>query len=423
MTLAELRALLKKKVAEMKALVAAHPETMDDDTTTKFDGLKKDVDGIKANIDRLVALEGLDKEVNDGQGRQTAADRRTPATAKKPEDETRGFESISDFAICVRAVGVDGVVDDRLKFLGAPSNPHREGNSNDGFEVPPAYASSIYELMFQEPDLLSMVDDEPTSSNRVVMLADETTPWGSAGIQASFIGEGKKMTPSRLETKGKGVDLHKLFAFVEVTDELLEDAPRMNSRLTRGAARAMAWKGNWSILDGNGVGMPLGFRNSASAIVVAKETGQAAATIVAKNIAKMYARSANPGGSVWLANQDILPELITLTLNDKPIWTPPSEGFKQAPGGLLLGRPMMFTDHNETLGAQGDLSFVDPKGYFSPRKRTIKSSSSMHLYFDYDMQVFKWTFRLGGAPYLNKVITPNKGSNTRSHYIELAVRE
>lgn len=131
----------------------------------------------------------------------------------------------------------------------------------------------------------------------------------------------------------------------------------------------------------------------------------------------------NPGRGVWVVNHDVLPQLLTMTLGDQPIWTPPATGLANAPGGLLFGRPVFISDHAKTLGDKGDIQFIDPMGYFMINKANgMDFSTSIHLYFDYNIEAFRWIFRLGGAPYLNAAVSPANGSSTRSHYVTLDAR-
>ena len=424
MTLEQLRARLTEIKGEMQGLIDAG---LSDENQEKFDALEAEGKKVRANIERVERFEKENQADQAGLGRQTQAGKSTPVTVhdNKQDDPTGGFNGLGDFALSVRrsCPQAGGIVDDRLKVFGAPSNFHKEGGSSDGYMVPTEYKDKIVELMFNEPDLLSMVDGEPTNFNSVQFLADESTPWGSTGIQAAWGSEGVQLDPSRLETEGRELKLSKLHAYVLATEELIEDSPRLNRRLTAGSARALNWKANSAIHSGTGAGQLTGFDNGGSKVVVAKESGQTANTIVAKNVAKMFSRSLNPGRSIWFVNQDILPELLTMTLGDKPIYTPPATGFTNAPGGFLFGRPIMFTDHCDTLGSEGDIKFIDPMGYYLLRKNSgVKFSSSIHLFFDYDLQAFKWTTRLGGQPYLRAPVTPNKGSATRSHYVTLATR-
>jgi HK97 family phage major capsid protein len=226
-----------------------------------------------------------------------------------------------------------------------------------------------------------------------------------------------------METQGREVKLHKMFAFVTATEELLEDAPRLESRLRVKAPEAIRWKATDAIMYGDGVGKPKGYFGSDALVSIAKESGQAAKSVVAKNIAKMYARNLNPGRAHWIVNSDVLPEIMTLQIGSQPIWTPPNSGFKNAPGGFLLGRPIQFSEHAKTVGDKGDIQFVDPMGYYAPTKRGgIKFDSSIHLYFDYDLSAFRWTFRFGGQPYLSAPVTPKNGNSEKSHFVTLNER-
>lgn len=402
---------------------------MSEEQQKQFDALMAEKDQINASITRLESLE----EMSAGLGRQSQPDatqRPAAGSAARSEptieqDPMRGFTDAADFGRAVQAACAPGggVVDDRLQVLGAPSNFHRETGSSDGYNVPPAMRDEIWELVINEEGLLNLVNPEPTEGNSVGMYVDQDTPWSATGIQAYWGAEGAQLTASKLSQTARNMQLHKLHAFVLATDELLEDAPRLASRLTRGAAAAIRFKADEAIVNGNGVGKPLGWTQGASFIAVPKETSQTADTVVAENVAKMYSRLIHAGGMpVWLINQDVLPSLMTMTIGDQPIWTAPSQGFASAPGGFLLGRPVLFSEHAETVGDQGDIQLVNPAGYYAANKSSgIKFSSSIHLYFDYDIEAFKWTFRLGGQPILSAAISPNKGQ-TKSHFVGLAAR-
>lgn len=357
-------------------------------------------------------------------GIQVGADRATL-------DPRAGFSGgLAEFARAVQRAHPqtpNGAVDSRLNamYQAAPTGYMREGGSNDGYMVPPEFRDRIWELVFEGDNLLSEVDSEPTNSNQVNDLSDDWTPWGGTGVQAFWRSEAGQMTPSRPSTKPRSVILNELYAFVTATDELLEDAPRLNARLETKAAAAIGWKVDDALKYGNGVGKPLGWMNSAALVTVAKESGQAANSVVVKNIVKMFSRMLGDsiGRAHWRINSDVLPELMTMTLDGNLIWTPPLSGVTNAPGGLLLGRPIRFSEHCKTLGTVGDIQLVDPKGYYALTKAGgIKFASSIHLYFDYGLQAFRWTIRLGGQPHLAAPVSPANGSTTKSHFVALATR-
>lgn len=433
MTLKELRQQRSQKATrgkaattEYNALAANADRTEAEDA--RMAALSAELDALEADVTALDAqIETEERNARRGALFTTApAAGQTARTVNEPNPETTGgFRNLAEFSLSVRNAAVNHTMDPRLAAL--PGNTHENGGSSgEGFMVPAEFRAQINELVFDGGDILNLVSPEPTSSNSVQTLRDESTPWGATGVQANWRAEGSQMSASKISTKSAIVQLHELYAFVVATDELLSDAPRLNDRLTRQAARAIRWKASDAIMWGDGVGKPLGFMNSAAKIEVAKESGQAADTIVATNVAKQFSRllPGNISGSVWLANPDTLPQLMTMTIGNQPIWTPPNAGFANAPGGFLLGRPIVLTEHADTVGDVGDLTLFDPDGYYAVTKQGggIDFASSMHLYFDYGAQAFRWTFRLGGQPHLSQPVTPARSTATKSHFVALAAR-
>jgi len=222
------------------------------------------------------------------------------------------------------------------------------------------------------------------------------------------------------------VQLHELYAFVLASQEVLDDAPRLQSRITTQAARAIRWKAFEAVVNGDGNGKPLGFMQAPCLVTVNKESGQAAATLQVANILKMYARLLQMGGRpMWLANQDALPQLGQLTIGNNAAWLPVNQPIAGSPsGGYLAGVPLMFNDHMQTLGAVGDIVACDLTGYALATKvgGGIDFAASIHLFFDYNLAAFRWIFRVGGQPYLSKPVAPANGSSTRSHFVALQAR-
>jgi HK97 family phage major capsid protein len=235
------------------------------------------------------------------------------------------------------------------------------------------------------------------------------------------------LSASRAEVSPRRVRLNELYAFVTATDEIVEDAPRLGTILTRQAARAILWQLNEAIFRGNGVGKPLGFLSAPSLVTVEQEAGQTADTITAPNVLKMYSRLA-PGSSnraVWLVHPSAIPQLYTMTIGSQPVFLPSNTSGLQEMSefGLLCGRPIVPSDHCATLGDVGDIILADPMGYYLPVKQTgLQFASSMHVFFDYGIHAFRWTIRVGGQPHLSAPISPANGNATKSHFIVLEER-
>lgn len=354
-----------------------------------------------------------------------------------PENRQRwGWQSLGDYALAVHTASRPGTSPDP-RLVNAPTTYGVEAVGSDGgFAVPPEFRTNIMQKVQGEDSLLAMCDVAETGGNGMTVPQDNTTPWQSTGgVQAYWDGEATQFTQSKPALGEVTNKLHKLTALVPVTDELLEDAPSLTSWINRKAPEKMDYKIQQAIINGNGAGIPLGILNGGSTVLVAKETSQAANTILAANVLKMYSRMYAPWrfGSVWFINQDVEPQLMQMTINVKnvagtenvggsAVYIPPG-GLSQSPYGSLLGRPVIPIQACQTLGTVGDIVFASMKQYWAVTKSAgVKSDASIHLFFDYGMTAFRFTFRLGGQPWYNSAISPANGSNTLGAFVTLATR-
>jgi HK97 family phage major capsid protein len=322
---------------------------------------------------------------------------------------------------------VGGEPDQRLFIPGtigaAPTTYGNEAAGADGgFAVPPEYAREIFQHSLEEDALLALCDEFPIQSNSMVWPRDETTPWGTDGIRAYWENEAAQATQTKPKGDTATMRLKKLMALVPVTDELAADWGALDRYIGRATSRSIRWKTNLAIFEGPGVGQPLGFHLHASQVSVAKETSQVADTIVAANATKMYARMLAPMSAVWLLNPDAFPQMPMMVIGTQPVYIGPN-GMKTAPGGLLLGRPMILTDVCKTVGDKGDIHFVNLQYYRAITKAGgIQTATSLHLFFDYDMAAFRATFRVDGQPAISASVTPANGSSNRSAFVTLDAR-
>lgn len=355
----------------------------------------------------------------------------------EPSADAGGFDSLGDFAASVARNSrlMPGTIatagDPRLMPLAAaPSTYGNESSGADGgFLVPPALAQQIIGISWAGDNLLPLCDPMQIAGNSLTLPLDQSTPWGTTGVQAYWTGEAGVIPQSKPVLKTAEVRLKKLAALVPVTEELMQDAPAMADWLPRKLAEAVAWKASAAILRGNGAGQPLGIVGSGGVVTVAKDSGQIAGTLSATNLANMVSRL--PPGSypraVWLISNDTLPALWTLTLGNVPIYMAPSQdeaAFRRAPYGTLLGRPIIVTQHASPFSAAGDVQLHDFSYYQAITKAGgMRMATSMHMYFDADVQAFRLTFRIDGLPAITAPITPaNGGTATLSPFVVLGAR-
>lgn len=364
-------------------------------------------------------------------GARSSSRQSLPAQPRDPRDRaTNGFVNFGDFAASVHRAAVQGGLDPRL-IANAPTTSSSEGVGQDGgFAVPPDFRAAIMAKVAGEESLLAMTDQQVSSSNSITFPADETTPWqNSGGIQAFWEGEGQQLQQSKSMLTDKTVKTSKVTALVPVTSELLDDAPALASYLDRKAPEKMQFKVNDAIFNGTGVGMPLGILQSAGTVVVAAEGSQTADTVNFANIQKLWAAVTPAGrrGGYWFLNADVEPQLQQLAFPGAgtavPAYMPPG-GLSAAPYGTLLGRPIIFTEAMQALGDKGDIVFGDLKNYLTVVKAGgVRADVSIHLWFDYDTSAFRFILRVGGQPWWNTTIAPNRvGSTARGFFATLAAR-
>lgn len=338
-----------------------------------------------------------------------------------------GFKSFGEFAVAVRR-GNPGQ-DQRL--AAAATTFGSEGTGADGgFAVPPEFRREIWQKTLGEENLLSRCDNLVTGGNSITIPKDETTPWQSTGgVQVYWEGEAAQATQSKPALELSTVRLSKLMALVPVTDELMEDAPGLDSWLRAKAPQKMASKINTAIIRGSGVGQPLGILNAGSTIAQAAEGGQTADTVWAANITKMWSRLYAPcrRNAVWLINQDVEPQLDMMAFDPSadsltPVYMPVG-GLSSSGYSTLKGRPVVPVEACSTVGDVGDIILVDLTQYLALTKGSdIKTDVSMHLFFDQGLQAYRFTFRVNGQPWWGNSIAPQFGNATRSWAVSLAAR-
>lgn len=421
-----LRALMAQREAKIKEArgisdaAAAANRDLSTEEQGQIDAALQAVTGIDANIARekaLIEAERAAPAVPAGAGARVEEN--------IEQDAKRGFQSFGHFAHDVMQAGKpSGHQSDRLRAA-APTTYGSEGSASDGgFLIPPEFAREVFQHSLDQDAILPLTDDYPVQGNSLTFPRDETTPWGTDGIRAYWENEAGAATQTKPKGDTSSLRTNKLMALVPVTDELMADTGALERYIGRKTSESIRWKTNLALFQGNGVGQPLGFLNHAVQVTVSKESGQVADTVVAENVAKMFARNLGRSRAVWMINDDVLPQIMMLKIGDTAIWTPPVEGFKQAPNGLLLGRPIMVNQVCKSIGDLGDINFVDWKGYRTITKAGagIETATSMHLFFDYGATAFRATFRLDGQPATTAPVSPANGSSNLSHFIVLEAR-
>ena len=340
------------------------------------------------------------------------------------------WESLGHQLMAVKnfAVSQGQIRDARLKaIVGSSENVPADG----GFLVQTDYATTLLEKTFAASDIINRIFRIPISANangvKIPAVADSSRADGSrsGGIRAYWAAEGATKTPSYTSFAQVALELKKLIGYTTCTDELLEDVSALEAWIGRAFAAEFDFKIADAIINGTGVGQPLGILAAPCLVTVTAETGQGATTIVTENIIKMWARRFGPHTKnyVWLINQDIEPQLYTMGLaigtGGIPVYMP-AGGLSGAPYSTLFGKPVIPCEQCASLGAAGDIILADLSQYVMIDKGGMKSASSIHVNFTTDQTAFRFVYRCDGQPLWVSALTPYKGTgNTQSPFIVL----
>lgn len=422
-----LKGLLKAKMDAQAALVNAAVtagRAMTEEETAQFNALEAEIKGLEATIQAANDLEARNAALN------------TPVNQPiwaEPKKNDKPWKSLGEQLAAVRNAALPGgSVDPRLTIKAA-SGLNESIGSDGGFLVEQDFVAELLKRAYETAILASKIKKIPLSTNAnslKINAIDETSRvngsrWG--GIQAYWEGEAEQYNAKKPKFRPMNLNLKKLTGLCYATDELLEDAAALEAVISEGFAEEFGFKIDDAIINGTGAGMPQGIMNSNSLVTVAKEGGQAAATIAVENIVKMWARcwGRSRQNAEWYINQDIEPQLYTMSLavgtGGVPVYMP-ANGLSGSPYGTLFGRPVIPLEQCQTLGTVGDIILGDLSQYVAIDKNGINAASSIHVRFDYGETAFRFTYRIDGQPIWNAPLTPFKGSNTLSPFVALATR-
>ncbi|APM39879.1 phage major capsid protein [Clostridium kluyveri] len=422
----ELLAQLTKLETESKNLINKQDVTAEE-ITAKLSEIKAH----KAKIEAQKEIDVLEEE----RQKQAQIPVNEPIYAKpKDPSEKKWKGGMGEFLQAVAtASSPGGRMDNRLVYQNSAAGLNESVTSEGGFMLDNDFIQGLFDAMMAESQVANRIRMIPigANTNRLRALGiDETSRangsrWG--GVQAYWVAEAETVTQSKPKFREIDMALQKLLALCYVTDDLLQDATALEAIVKQAYADEMSFKIDDAIINGTGVGMPLGILNSSALVSVAKESGQSAGTIKYENILKMWSSmlARLRANAVWYINQEIEPQLYTMALNigtgGAPVFLP-SGGASASQYSTLLNRPIIPIEQCSVPGKKGDIILADPTQYIGIDKKAPTADVSIHVRFLFDEQVFRFIYKFNGAPYRNKPITPYKGANALSQFVTLVDR-
>jgi len=250
------------------------------------------------------------------------------------------------------------------------------------------------------------------------------------GVRVYTDAELSQITSSRTKFEKIKLAPERLTGLYYASDKILMNATFLGQEMRQLFSEEFAFKGQDLVMEGTGAGQALGIKNADCKVSIAKESGQAADTIVTENILNMMMRFYVRGGDgsiCWVTNRNCYPQLRTLAYaigtggEMARLFMPPRMvGDK----GSMEGIPVEFIEQAETLGDAGDLWLCDWSQYVCVDYGDINEASSIHFKFDYSQTTFRFVYYFDGQPRLVSAITPFKGtsSHTVSPFVNIDAR-
>jgi HK97 family phage major capsid protein len=424
--LLELQNKLANLEAESKVLIAK-----DDATADEIQAKLAEIKAMKAKIE----AQKLIVEQEEAQAKAAAEANKpvnTPIYANpKDHDEKKWKGGMGEFLQAVaQASKPGGSFDNRLTFQNSASGLNENVATEGGFLLESDFIQGLMDAMKSETQVANRIRTIPIGANTNKLSTvgiDETSRadgsrWG--GVQAYWSSEAGTATATKPKFREFELKLEKLIALCYATDELLSDATALEAIIKQAYADEMSFKVDDAIIRGDGIGKPLGILSAPVTISVPKEGGQAAGTVVAANINKMWLRmpARLRKNAVWYINQEVDAQLTEMAFLVGTAGTIHPLATEYLQKGTLKGAPVIPIEQCSALGSAGDIILMDPTQYVGIDKNAPSADVSIHVRFLYDEQLFRFIYRFNGAPYRNKPITPYKGATTLSPFVTLADR-
>jgi HK97 family phage major capsid protein len=281
-----------------------------------------------------------------------------------------------------------------------------------GFLIPPAYSPEILQKGVEDHWVQrfgARMIPVPSTMMTINAITDEdrqTNLYG--GIQVYWLKERGQMTGVKGEFQRIELKPQALTALAFATDAELNYAPTLQAIIGSQFQDALIYKELTAYVGGTGAGEPLGILNAACTYSQAKETGQAAATIVTSNILKMRSRMRPQEYSkgMWYASLSCMEQLNLLTIDVGTGGAPVAlvnignDGIER-----ILGRPLVYTEFAEAIGTVGDLVLASWPTYLIGEGTYSNVASSIHVRFDFNETAFRFVKQCDGQPWWRTTLT------------------
>jgi len=349
----EMREQRCKLVADARKIMDS-AETLDAEQRSTVDAMLNDSDTLKADIDRVEALDAEERQIKETAGKQSELAIAEPIVA----EEERGVKSQS-----YRTAFMNYLRSGKGALSHAEYRDLLEGTNTTGGYIAPMFADG--QANMQDMIIETMNDAQNFSPNATsfniegqVTIPTET----STGTASWIAAEGDAYTESDPAFGQLTLTPHKAGTLTQISEELLQDAVvNLEAFVASNIGRKFALLLENAFVNGNGVNQPTGVTDGSALGVTA--AGAAAVTFdEVQNLFYSLKESYRQNGQ-WLMSTTVVAALRQLTYSggtQSYIWEP---NMAEGSPDTILGRPVVISDSANamTTGLKpilfGDLSY------------------------------------------------------------------
>ena len=230
-------------------------------------------------------------------------------------------------------------------------------------------------------------------------------PHWFGGLQFYWEEEAGQKTASDPVFRKISLVAHKLIGFTRASDELLDDSAIGLDAFLRGPmgfGGGASWIEDYTFLQGNGAGQPLGIIKAGATITITRAT---AGTVAFADFANMVANFLPSARGVWIISQSLMADVIQLngpSGNPSYIWTPNA---RDGIPGTLLGYPVIWSEKVPPAGYAGDVVLADWRYYLIGDRQATTVESTKFERWQYDQTSWRMVHRVDGQPWLSAPLT------------------
>jgi HK97 family phage major capsid protein len=438
LNLKKLQELMQKALAEMEALqtkiaeaeeaedeeAVSNAKTLYDEKAAEFDKLKAKAEEAKQHkARRALAQEVSELAKPETEGKTDGP--KAPAAPTDPEKELRAkseafygwmrCENLSgeqrkliapkvtgknekDAAVMPESLAMKVLGMNYARALGKVmysfNNPVTNPSAANNL-VPPDFRAQLQQLPYDAPAVYDRVTVVTSNTGTVTWPAlVQTAANEVGGVSFQWLDEGAQKPETEPQFEQLQISTHELAGYTEISERLLSrssiNLENLLAELFRGA---MVYTLDNAIIQGTGVGMPLGIINTAGINLVARNT---AGQVVYNDLVnlKHAVKAVHRGGASYTLEDSVEAglELQTDTLG-RPLF---NASVANGPYDRLVGYPYTVATNCPALGTSGDIVYGNLRQYVMVMEEEITLARSEHAQFRRNRIAYKVFTVVGG---------------------------